>query len=135
LSGNYIRDRRTVPSQTWRAFLANYFGQLTCALPLMFCGAPDEDEGVDLCGVLPRPAPASGEWSCVSVQWSVIHWPLSLQRLPVDGRIGQADVRRRDANTPAPARTHRKRRQSHAIRTHIADGSIRPESPYGFRCQ
>src|SRR5262245_4185197 len=62
----YLADIRRTPSQTWRTFLANHFGQLTCTSPVMFCGAQDEDDGVEVCGVLRGPASASDEQSCVS---------------------------------------------------------------------
>src|SRR2546426_3695702 len=97
----YLANTRMAPSQTWRTFLANHFGQLTDTSQVMFCGAPDEDDGVDVCGVLPRPASASGKRSCVRDQWSVVHWPLSLQRTSVDGRIGQAHVHHRGREHPS----------------------------------
>jgi len=89
------------PSQTWRTLLANHFSQLTCTSPAMFCGTPDEDDGVAVCAVVRRAASASGERSCVSDQWSVVHWPLALQRTPVDGRIGQAHAHHRRLEHPS----------------------------------
>src|SRR5262249_42170270 len=97
----YLADIRRAPSQTWRTFLANHIGQLTCTSPVMFCGVPDEDDGVDVCGVLRRPASTSGEQPCVSDQWSVVHWPLSLDRTPVDVRIGQAYAPHRRREHPS----------------------------------
>jgi len=75
----YLADIRRAPSQTWRTFLANHFGQLAYTSPAILWDASDEDDGVDVCGVLPRRASASGERSCVSDQWSDVHWPLSFQ--------------------------------------------------------
>jgi hypothetical protein len=100
----YLANSRRAPSQTWRTFLANHFGQLAFTSPVMFCGAPDEDAGVDVCGVLPRSASASGDPSGVDDQWSVIHWPLSLQRTSIDGRIGQAHVHDRRREHPGSGR-------------------------------
>jgi hypothetical protein len=76
----YLADTRRAPSQTWRTFLANHFGQLTFTSPLMVCDAPDDDHALDVSEVLPRPASVSREPSSVSNQWSIVHWPLSLQR-------------------------------------------------------
>jgi hypothetical protein len=122
----YLADSRVAPSQTWRTFLANHVAQLAFS-PVMLWGALDENNGVDVCGVPLRPASALGERSCVSDQRSVVHSPPPRQRTSVDGRIARAPVHHRTRDIPAPARTHRRRRQSHLIRTHVSEGSIRPE--------
>src|SRR5262245_22420981 len=115
----YLADIRRAPSQTWRAFLANHVSQLTCTSPAMFCGTPDEDNGVDVCGVVRRPALASGERSCVSDQWSVVHWPLSLQHTPVDGRIGQAHAHHRRLEHPSSGTDPPHAQAVHLIRAYI----------------
>src|SRR2546426_1980172 len=48
----YLANTRMAPSQTWRTFLANHFGQLTTS-SVTCCGAPDEDDGFDGSCVLP----------------------------------------------------------------------------------
>jgi hypothetical protein len=60
----YLGNTRMAPSQTWRTFLANHFGQLTTS-SVTCCGAPDEDDAVDGSGVLPCAVSPSGERSCV----------------------------------------------------------------------
>ena len=96
----YLADIRVAPSQTWRTFLANHFGQLSFS-PVMLWGALDEDNGVDVSGVSLRPASALGEQSCVSDQWSVVHWPLPRERTSVDGRIARAHVHHRTREYPS----------------------------------
>jgi len=106
---------------------ANHVGQVAYASPVMFCGAPDEDDGVDVCGVLPRSASASGERSSVCDQWSVVHWRLSLNAHPLTGGSARLTFITGDAKTQLWQGPHRRRRQSHVIRTHVGGGSIRPE--------
>ena len=69
----YLADTRRAPSQTWRTFLANHFGQLTFSSPLMACDGPDDDHALDLSEVLPRPASVSREPS-VPNPWSICPW-------------------------------------------------------------
>jgi len=125
----YLADIRRAPSQTWRTFLANHFGQLAFTAPVMLWDASDEDDGVDVCGMLPRRASAAGERLCVSDQCSDVHWPLSLQRTPVDGRIGQAYVPHGRREHPSSGRDPPKAQAFAFIRTHLGGGSIRPEFP------
>jgi len=96
----YLADIRVAPSQTWRTFVANHFGQLAFS-PVTLWGAVDEENGVDVSGVPLRPASALGEQSCVSDQWSVVHWPLPHHRTSVDGRIARAHVQHRTREHPS----------------------------------
>ena len=123
----YLADTRRAPSQTWRTFLANHFGQLTFTSPLMVCDAPDDDDALDLSGVLPCSASVSREPSSVSSQRSIVHWSLTLQCASVDGLIGEAPVQHRRREHPSSGRDPLKARQSNLIRTKST--SIRPESP------
>jgi hypothetical protein len=131
----YLVDIPRAPSQTWRTFLANHFGQLAFTSPVMLWDASDEDDGVDVCGVLPRRDSASGERSCVSDQWSDLHWPLSFQRTPVAGRIDEAHVPHRRCEHPSSGRDPPQAQAFAFSRTHLGGGSIRPEFPLRFRCQ
>src|SRR3989442_855332 len=58
---HYLANTRMPPSQTWRTFLANHFDRLAFTSPVMFCGAPDEDDDIDRCGGLPRRGSGSGK--------------------------------------------------------------------------
>jgi hypothetical protein len=127
----YLADIRRAPSQTWRTFLANHFGQLACTSRVMLWDASDEDDGVDVCGVLPRRAWVSGERLCVSDQWSDVHWPPSFQRTPVDGRIGQAHVPHRRCEHPSSGRDPPNAQAFAFIRTHLG-GCLRPQFHYAF---
>jgi hypothetical protein len=123
----YLADIPRAPSQTWRTFLANHFGQLACTSPVMLCDASDEDDGADFCGLPPRCVSAPGERSRICDQWSDVHWPLSFQRTPVDGRIGQAHVPHRRCEHPRSGRDPPKAQAFAFIRTHVG-GSIRGAS-------
>jgi len=129
----YLADIWRAPSQTWPTFLANHFGQLAFTSPVMLWDASDEDDGVDVCDVLPCPASASGERSCVSDPWSDVHWPVSFQRRAVAGRIGQAHVPRRRCEHPSSGSDPPKAQAFAFIRTPLGGGSIRPEFPLRFR--
>jgi hypothetical protein len=47
----YLPDRRRAPSQTWRTFLANHFGQFTFISPEPSLYAPGDDDVVDGSGL------------------------------------------------------------------------------------
>ena len=51
----YLGNTRIAPSRTWRTFLANHFDQLALTSPVVFCGAPDEDDDIDPCGEAASP--------------------------------------------------------------------------------
>ena len=108
----YLASTRRAPSQTWRTFLLNHFGQLTFTSPPIVCDAADDDHALDISEVLPRPASVSREPSSVSNQWSIVHWRLSLQCVPIDGLIGQAHVQHRKREHPRSGRDPPKPRQS-----------------------
>ena len=108
----YLADTWRAPSQTWRTFLANHFGQLTFTSPLMVCDAPDDDHALDVSEVPPRRASVSRESSSVSNQWSMVHGPLSLQCVSVDVLIGQAHVQHWTREHPSSGRDPPKARQS-----------------------
>src|SRR5262245_20721885 len=91
----YLENTRIAPSQTWRTFLANHFDQLAVTWPVMFCGAPEEDDDIDPCGEQPRRASISVERSYVCDQWSLVPRHRSPQRTSVDRQIGQAYVHHR----------------------------------------
>ena len=88
----YLADTRRAPSQAGRTFLGNHFGQVEFISPLMVCDAPDDEDALDLSGLLPRSASASREPSSVCNQPSIVHWSVSRQCASVDGLIGQAHV-------------------------------------------
>lgn len=115
----YLADIRRAPSQTWRTFLANHFGQLAFTSPLMVFDTPNDDDVLDVSGVLPRPASVSRVPSAVSNQWSTVHWSLSLQCASVDGLIGPAHVQHRRHEHPSSGRDPPKARQSNLIQTYI----------------
>jgi hypothetical protein len=51
----YLPDRTRRPSQTWRTFLVNHFGDLTLPSSLASSGERGEDDVVDI-GVRPLPS-------------------------------------------------------------------------------
>jgi hypothetical protein len=48
----YLRGRRTAPSQTWRTFLANHFGQLAFISPGASSFSTPDDDVHGLCGAV-----------------------------------------------------------------------------------
>jgi hypothetical protein len=93
----YLGNTRLAPSQTWRTFLANHFDQLAATSLVIFGGAPDEDDDIEL----PRRSSVPGERSYVCDQWSPVPWHLPPQRTSVDRRIGQAHVHHRRCEHPS----------------------------------
>ena len=123
----YLAATRRAPSQTWRTFLANHFGQLTFTSPLMVCDAPHDDDALDLSGALPCSDSVSRDPSSVSSQRSIVHWSLTLQCASVEWADRRGPVQHRRREHPSSGRDPPKARQSNLIQT--TSTSIRPESP------
>ncbi len=94
------------------------------------CGAPDEDDGFDGCGVLPCSVSPSGEPSCVGDRWSVVHWPLSLHCTSAEERVGQAHVHHRTREHPSSGKDPPKA-QAVALKRHISAAAPFVRSVHG----
>src|SRR4029453_13703815 len=57
----YLRGRLTAPSQRWRTFLDNHFGQLAFISPMASSYAADHHHVIDTSRLSFRPAPLSND--------------------------------------------------------------------------
>jgi hypothetical protein len=79
----YLPVRLTRPSQTWRTFLMNHFGQFAFIWPMTSPCEPGDDHVVDFPGSSFRPALLSCDASGASNQWAVVDYLLRADpRLP-----------------------------------------------------
>jgi len=118
----YLPDRRALPSQTWRTFLANHL-VLASHSTVTSANAPGDHEVVDAGdGLLRRAAPLPTE-PCVINQWMSVDWSPPLQRTSTGSRVtkdllhggrcaqsgrdppegGRADAQRLRAEVPSSA--------------------------------
>ena len=90
----YRPHRRTRPSQTWRTFLANHFGNLACTATVT-SSFVTSDEDVDA-SVLPcPPVPPSCARLPASTQWAVVDGPPAHQPTSLCRCVAQDQLRRR----------------------------------------
>ncbi|HJZ73151.1 MAG TPA: helix-turn-helix domain-containing protein [Vicinamibacterales bacterium] len=75
----YLREQPRRPSQTWRTFLANHFGQLTFRSQILSSHASD-DAIVDAFARTWCPLP-SAEYVAASRQCALAAWPASVRRV------------------------------------------------------
>jgi len=100
----YLPDRVTRPSQTWRTFLVNHFGDLTFISSLPSSGARLDDVVVDTCVRPLRSTPTSGDALCARDQWAVIAWHPSVPRARFGWQNARAELRRRAFTSPSSSR-------------------------------
>jgi hypothetical protein len=84
----YLPDRRRLPSQTWRTFLANHRLALASASTVTSANALGDNEAVDARDVLRRRVPSLPTRTCVN-QWVVVDWSPPLQRTSLGSRVAQ----------------------------------------------
>jgi hypothetical protein len=75
----YLPHRRRAPSQTWRTFLANHFGQLPFVSSSTSPNAPGVDDVVDVSGVTFH-SPWCRDGLVSFDPCAVVDWPASLER-------------------------------------------------------
>lgn len=75
----YLRGRRTAPSQTWRTFFANHFGQLAFISPVASSYAVADPDVIDTSRLPFRPDPLTHDEAFASTQWASVDWPRSLR--------------------------------------------------------
>jgi hypothetical protein len=97
------------PSQTWRTFLANHFGDLAFASTAMSSYAPANHDIVDACVCRFAPLRLHATGGRASGLLASVDWPHSLQRQSFGRRVGK---------------DHRHDR----TRTHLSSGKDPPES-------
>jgi hypothetical protein len=109
----YLPDRRTAPSQTWRTLVANHLGDLPCTSIMMSSYAPNDEDGVDACGL-----PVRLTWPFATGRAPPIRARLSIGRRHSKTRL-VAGVSPRiiftavHAHAPAPVGIRRRRGQLH----------------------
>ena len=96
----YLPDRRTVPSQTWRTFLANHVVHLAWTSPVTSSYARTDDDVVDAGGVSLHPAPSFRDGRCTFNQLAVVDWPPARQHTSLGWRVA-GDPRHHRRRTPS----------------------------------
>ena len=91
----YLPDRPTVPSQTWRTFLANHLVALASTSSVTSSNATGDDDVVDAGDALLRPAPSLRDGPCVISQWVGVDWLATRQRSAPRSRVVQDLLHRR----------------------------------------
>jgi hypothetical protein len=97
----YLSDRRTVPSQTWRTFLANHLGHLAWTSPVTPSYAQTDDDVVDAGGVPLRPALSFRDGRCAFNQCPVVDWPEARRHTPFGWRVAGDPLHQRSRRTPS----------------------------------
>jgi hypothetical protein len=96
----YLPDRRTLPSQTWRTFLANHFVAAASPSTMMSSNASGGDDVVDGCAVPLPLAPSLWHGAGRINQRVVVDWSPPLPRTSPGSRVAQGVVQHRRRAPP-----------------------------------
>ena len=107
----YLPDRRTLPSQTWRTFLANHLVAAASPSTVTSSNASGGDNVVDGCAIPLRLAPSLCHGASGINQRVVVDWSPPLPRTSLGSRValGVLHHRRRSPSGKDPPKEERRR--------------------------